>query len=525
MSPSIRDKLGSIQFKNALFVKFLEENLSLLFLGVYVVSQYLRVLNSRFWNLDDHTFALWKINANQNLLENFVANLFTTNFGEWGHGVRFTPTLDILMALRFAMFGTYEKFWFALNLAMVVATILGFFLWCKQLGHLFEVKRSFTSQITISIIGSILLINPYSAGVFTRLVVGETFATAILFFVLYFSLRIQCKDANRLTKSIFVLLLIILMGCKENYIFPSLALLFISLQSNTVKWSEKAKIAWPVLVASSLVAYGFFPGLIRNKVDIYGRSTEASSILEIFPNFFSFPLAQLSLALSILSIAILHIAGLSFRSNMVLILFPPLWMLSDFIFYRGIISGHYFQNFMIASLVSLSITSFLAIHAVRKSLAFKSIETELLMIILLAIFVVAIVPSQKRAINVIVNHVNATQSFQNGLKEVISAQRESQIVFIAQSAWDYETIISVGRYVLEKEPKATAFLYADKENLDAGQGWSTIRQWSIEGLDESIYLPLPPVFKDRKYSCIFSQSMQVKLPNFCNSSIIIRWVP
>jgi hypothetical protein len=355
--------------------------------------------------------------------------------------------------------------------------------------------------------------------------VGETFATAILFFALYFSLRIQCKDVNRLTKSIFVLLLIILMGCKENYIFPSLALLFISLHSNPVKLREKAKIAWPVIAASSLVAYGFLPGLMRNKVDIYGRSTEASSILEILPNFFSFPLAQLSLALSILSIAILRITGISFRSNIALILFPPLWMLSDFIFYRGIINGHYYQNFIIASVVSLSITSFLAMQAVRKFLVSKSLETELLMIVLLAILVVAIVPSQKRAINVIVSHVNATQSFQNGLKEVISSQRVSQIVFIAQSAWDYETVISVGRYVLEKEPKATAFLYADKENLDAGQGWSTIRQWSIEGIDESIFLPLPPGFSDQKYSCIFSQSMQVKLPNFCNSSIIIRWLP
>lgn len=490
-----------------------------------MVSQYSRILNSRFWNLDDHTFALWKINANHNLLGNFVENLSSTNFGEWGNGVRFTPTLDILMSVRFAMFGTHEKYWFRFNLALVVATILGFFLWCKYLERLLKVKTSFTSQIAISIIGSILLVNLYSARVFTRLVVGEIFATAIFFFAFYFSLRIQSKDISRLTKSILVLLLIILMGCKENYIFPSLALLFISLYSNPIKWSEKARIAWPVIVATSLVVYGFLPGLIRNKVDIYGRSIEASSILEVLPNFFSFPLAQLSLALSILSVAILHFSGLSFRSNIVLILFPPLWMLSDFIFYGGVISDHYFQNFIIASVVSLSITSFLIIHTVRKLFVSKAFESELLILILLAILVVAIVPAQKKGIDRIVSHVSATQSFQNGLKEVISAQRQSQIIFVAQSAWDYETIISVGRYVLEKEPNATAFIYADKGNLDTGQGWSKIREWSIVGIDKSIFLPLPPGFSDQKYDCIFSQSIQVKLPNFCNSSIVIRWLP
>jgi hypothetical protein len=200
-------------------------------------------------------------------------------------------------------------------------------------------------------------------------------------------------------------------------------------------------------------------------------------------------------------------------------------MLSDFIFYRGVISDHYFQNFIIALVVSLSITSFLIIHAIRKLFVSKTFESELLILIFLAILVVAIVPAQKKGINRIASHVSATQSYQNGLKEVISAQRQGQIVFVAQSAWDYETIISLGRYVLEKEPNATAFLYTDVENLDVDQGWSTIRQWSIEGIDESIFLPLPPGFSDQKYGCIFSQSIQVELPNFCNSSIVIRWLP
>jgi hypothetical protein len=279
------------------------------------------------------------------------------------------------------------------------------------------------------------------------------------------------------------------------------------------------------MIATLLVIWGFLPGIFLNKTDAYGQSTEFTRILEVIPEFFAFPLAQAALILSTLSILLLQKIGLNFRPNIVLILYPSLWMASDFIFYRGVISGHYFQNFIVAASISLLTAIYLAISYIRKLAQTYTFHPEVVIVLLLTVLAGAVVPSQRDAINMIGSHVKATQNFQSGIRAVITAEREDQIVFIAQTSWDYENIISVSRYLMENDPSTKANLYADVNNSDSGSGWAAIKQWSRDGIAESIFLSSPTEFSEQKYVCIFSQNMQIDLPTFCKRSITIKWLP
>jgi hypothetical protein len=123
--------------------------------------------------------------------------------------------------------------------------------------------------------------------------------------------------------------------------------------------------------------------------------------------------------------------------------------------------------------------------------------------------------------------VVATQSFQVGLDVIERAyfrqNSNANLIFVAQQSWDYESIVSVSRYLHARIPDSKVFLRSSLESNDPSASLfseisdSGSAEWQIEPLSSEVF--------GAKDICIYSQEKRKNLADDCDLSVVIRWLP
>jgi hypothetical protein len=128
--------------------------------------------------------------------------------------------------------------------------------------------------------------------------------------------------------------------------------------------------------------------------------------------------------------------------------------------------------------------------------------------------------------NAVENKVIATERFMAGLKEIQKWSLEGEslpVAFVAQSDWDYESIISVATYFHSAGLKNSLILEVSSEFPANSTSISTFRVWSTEGV-AGLYAPKNETSKDY-VACIYSENIPKKKLEGCRDEIILKWLP
>ena len=268
---------------------------------------------------------------------------------------------------------------------------------------------------------------------------------------------------------------------------------------------------------------GILPPLIRAGKDSYGQSFDNGTILRGFISGMSESFSLVTIVFTICSV--LLSTRISRDSRILVSAFALAnlaFLLNDLIIYRGNLQGHYLANSLVSAWLSAVLFS-LALLASLKSLQIRRVFAAFA----LALSITLTSTLTNEANLVIQKQVVATQSFQSGLDEIERAYFEhnsnANLIFVAQQSWDYESIVSVSRYLHARIPDSKIFLRSLLEPSDPAK--SLFSEISYSGSTEWQIEPLSSEDFDAKDICIYSQEKIVNLANDCDLSVVIRWLP
>jgi hypothetical protein len=197
---------------------------------------------------------------------------------------------------------------------------------------------------------------------------------------------------------------------------------------------------------------------------------------------------------------------------------PIPFLLFDQIFYQGIIVDHYLTNKVVATVWAcvvviemLNDTSFS-----RKHLSFAVV----------LILAVASLPLFQNGYNRIQSHMKATISFANGLDEVVKSKNNySQVAFIVQSGWDYESIFSTLKQLRGRGDVRPYFLLISKKyELSDDPSVAIFIDWSKNGLPGDLYSPISHLNANEQIICYYSEYAPI-LVEQCDDNVVLKWLP
>ena len=490
-------------------------------LGLFsVVVFYFPILSQKFWMLDDHNFVFWYYQEDGNFFRRFVSFLFETNFSDYPNGARFTPTLDFFFAIRTALLPNNPIYWYALNFIIALSIYTLIYLNFK---HYMYQKASniLILNFAAALISSFSLCNSVGARVLGRLGTGETYA--ILFFVcgLYCLQRILVTPGM---KTLWILLIVsqgLLIGSKENYFWIPcfFAILIIARLKETKK--EFSGLLFTYLGTTFfqvlLLILGILPSLLKTNSDIYGNSTSVTSSLQAIYGLFPLRYSQIFLVTLFVITFLSHLHRIH-SSIFALTIMATLFIFIDQVYYRGSINDHYLANRVVAFVL-------LIVALIRVCMNF-SWRKFLIPIIVLSLFFAmqfSVFPKGKERLDA---HAAATKSFSNGIQSILdSREKHTQFIFVAQSAWDYESIFSVAKHLRANGDNRNFFINLSKDfPIAESSTFDTFYQWAEEGVGENLYSPKALYDSNQQTVCGFSQQKNLKVTQ-CDRNVIISWLP
>ncbi len=499
-----------------------KRTLSIKALGAFLVGFfYFPILSQKFWMLDDHTFVGWYDNKNSSIVQNFSNFLFETNFGDFGEGTRFTPTQDIFFVVRTLILPNDPFYWYVINFLIVIAV---FFLATKILKDFFNSDDQIDSLLieiaNISLI-TLSLCNIVAAQVYGRLGIGESIAVLFLLLSLRTLQRLRVSPDSKLLWFKLLCYQGFLVGSKENYVWLIGAYIFWVMIN--VKSSKKYGFnVVPVYVLFSfaqmmIIILGVAPGILRSQKNVYGRPISPELIIDTLVIILRDNLTSLILIVSIFCIAIL--AFRKKNGSSILIAFAPiLFLVFDQVFYQGIIVAHYQTNKVVAAVWTCAV--------VIKMVITEKLFRKTLSYVFPIILVIANFYYFQSGYNRIQEHKKATITFANGLDEIVNTRiNYLQVAFVAQSAWDYETVFSTIKQLRGRGDVRPYFLLIAKEfEFSNDPNLPIFREWSINGISEDLYSPISLLNSNKQIICYYSEFAPI-LEKQCDENIIIKWLP
>jgi hypothetical protein len=478
------------------------------------------ILNGKFWMLDDHVFLRnsYQERAIFGNWNKFVFQIESNNVDLNQHNLRLTPSLNLYYALRTFFFGDDPSKYFILSYSVLLLTIiiLCVLLIMTYLDLIRDSKVRLDSSIPplLLLSAATLFTFPTVIRNYVTLGVSEQIGPLFLFvsYVLILSGRFKLQKGLRAFTSILLPVnTIILIGIKENYAILSIFLLSIGL----VYWRESNKSHLISLLSSFLINVLF---IVRVKTeifdvgnDVYGRSTSPATLVSSFLKLMTEKLFLYQLIVVILIFAIARVKKADLN---LLILSPVLFVIVDWIFYRGDVRERYATNSIVSVFL---ITMFLILL-----LPYLKVKIQPVLFIF---SLVILMQNWSDAGSTISRQVLATKNFDAGISRVIDISHlQAKIAFVAQSEWDYESADSVATHLRSRGIVNDIYLFIPKEFSQSTSLAAQMLSWSNEG---SSYKFNPKPRDLNKFDvCVFSQTKRQDLTEpFCKRSVVIRWLP
>ena len=253
--------------------------------------------------------------------------------------------------------------------------------------------------------------------------------------------------------------------------------------------------------------------------DVYGKQTGLLFTVMATFKFFSSKFGiTITVIFALTSILINLKRNQLTRYTKALISLPYLISLSDWMFYRGDIRDRYATNTIVSLFLATYILFILVMLANRK-------RQGLPVVILIACLMV-IISELPSGVSVVERKIQATDRFERGLETIkytSSNDKSLPVVFIAQSDWDYESIISVAIFMKSKGLENSLVLELSREFPEDSKNISIFKAWSEEGV-AGLYAPKNA--KDIEFvTCVYSQSSPEKRLKNCRNTVVLKWLP
>jgi hypothetical protein len=482
---------------------------------------YFPILSQKFWMLDDHTFVGWYGNKSTSTIQNFLKFLLETNFGDFGQSTRFTPTQDLFFVVRTLILPNDPLYWYVINYIIIIGLFLLAIKILEDFLKLYENNYSLLIQIAATALVLLGLCNSVAARVYGRLGTGESIAVLFLLLSLRSMQRIKISPNSKFLWFQLLSYQGLLVGSKENYVWLIGAYIFWVMTN--IKSSKKYNINLVLVyvlisfVQTMIILLGILPGILRGGQNVYGRSISIDVMVDAILIMLGNKFTSLVIILCLLCSAILVFQKKD-TSFILIASVPVLFLVFDQVYYQGIIVDHYLTNKVIATvwICAVAIKMIITEDFFRKNLLY----------VVPFMLVIANYYYFQNGYDRIQEHKKATIAFANGLDEVANSKNDySQVAFIAQSAWDYESIFSTIKQLRGRGDVRPYFLLISKKFESSNDPILPIfSEWSKNGLPVDLYSPVSQLDSNKQMICYYSESAPIPEEQ-CEENIVIKWLP
>jgi len=482
---------------------------------------YQPIYNSKFWLLDDHHIVDQLHQEKSGLIHGIWYGLHAGNLFDWGHGPRFTPTLDLFFAFRAAIFGGHTILYFLFSIVLLNLTAQYLFSYAVQLFKLFDIEFTFEKQIGAIAAIALFFLNSSSTEVYGRLGTSELIGTFFLSVILAKTTTGHVYGFTRKLCSIITLNCLLLIGTKEDYLWVFIYIYFITAKSKIEDQKSRVIMLMVTFFYSVFIIAGFGPYLIQNRKNVYGAAIGANSLKSGIASIFHNKLVITIIILMIINL-IPRFGKINFRAVLPVVTPVFLIFLTDIFYYGGNLVNYYRTNMnLILSILLISLIIGISV-IVKNYLKSSRIVLVALLLFLVPLFSEQILLASK-AIHA---RVVATNNFHAGLTKIIYAlnhnQKESKdFVFLGQSNWDYETIISLSEYLDYYQAKGKRYIEIIGPR---DSSTSAIVPMSEQGIQSKNYDPISTRNSSHLSVCVFSENEPKSIPNICADIIQLKWL-
>ena len=195
-----------------------------------------------------------------------------------------------------------------------------------------------------------------------------------------------------------------------------------------------------------------------------------------------------------------------------------LFLVVDQVYYRGSINDHYLSNRVIA--IVILVTAALKLFSEKTSIAILVIP------VITTVLLVLVYSNYSKGAERVTSHVRATITFSNSLDKIYQSRKEfPQFAFVAQSAWDYESVFSVAKQLRARGDTRDFYLFASQiPNANQDSTTDIFQNWMENGVGKDLYRPIRFYEPDSSTICAYSQNQKVKVGE-CDKNILILWLP
>ena len=483
---------------------------------------YHKILDGQFWMLDDHVMVkAFEQTKSLNFIPRIDTLLELCSVNYFPDDGRLNPTLSLFYAIRVFFFGTNASLYFVVNFLILVLTNTALYNLLVSIRMSFlQSKIQTIERLTLVVFSTCLFSIPQFVSNYATLGTSELIGPLFLFIVL--DLMIKRTIFNQRTIVNGILLMVgtfLLAGIKENY---AIALLVMQISIFFLgRGQSKLDIKLEIFLISITLFFVIQIFYVSQSLgtDVYGKQTGLLFTVMATFKFFSSKFGiTITVIFALTSILINLKRNQLTRYTKALISLPYLISLSDWMVYRGDIRDRYATNTIVSLFLATYILFILVMLANRK-------RQGLPVVILIACLMV-IISELPSGVSVVERKIQATDRFERGLETIkytSSNDKSLPVVFIAQSDWDYESIISVAIFMKSKGLENSLVLELSREFPEDSKNISIFKAWSEEGV-AGLYAPKNA--KDIEFvTCVYSQSSPEKRLKNCRNTVVLKWLP
>lgn len=495
-------------------------DLILPFLSVLIVIMVLKpILVSEFWLLDDHLL----IQIMDSEQDSFTGKLLLgAKILGWDGGffaARATPVANLYYVLRAIIFDDNAKMFFILSL--ILGILCAYFLHKTviNLYKYFLIEIKIIHHLYVSLLILFLFTRKPILEIFIRLGTPEQLSISVGAITLFIFSKIMLGNSNILLLIILSINMFIITGTYEKYFWYPAFLYYALFKSSRISFSKRA-LRFSALFASLMplfVMSRVFPFIIFNKEQAYRNSGDPSLIINGIKWLLTNNYSTLLLLLIIIQFYLLR-RVIADKHVYLLLLFPFLILFVDAIYYGGNLVNYYLADVAIVAFWSASL-----IPLITHEVSYKTYDVTLFVT---ATFVAVILfPNWiMQSSNYVKSHVNATKSFQNGVNQIVSlwkTEQHSSILFLAQTNWDYESAISLGKFLNHRiDGEFSYFVYP----LQTKEKTDLMISMSSQGNRYGNIKPFSKFQTDKKSICVFSINKPITIPRVCAQVVSLQWL-
>jgi hypothetical protein len=266
-----------------------------------------------------------------------------------------------------------------------------------------------------------------------------------------------------------------------------------------------------------IILIGVVPGILRGGQNVYGRSVSTGELIDSIAIMLENKTTVLILVISLICTVIQFVQNKNI-SSITVAATPSVFLLVDQVFYQAVILDHYLTNKVVATVWLCAV--------VIKMLNDGHVSSAYVTLIVPAVLLIATFYTFQSGYDRVQLHKGATISFANGLDEVVKSKTDySQVAFVVQSGWDYESIFSTIKQLRGRGDVRPYFLLISKKyGLSDDPNLSVFKDWSTNGLTADLYSPISNLNLKQEIICYYSESAQI-LDELCANNVVIRWLP